>query len=808
METNKKSAFLRYGAAVLLAAAALLLRAALTPLLGDHVPFSTFYPAIVVSAMFGGLRAGLLTTVLSAVAADFFFIPPVGTFSLGLGEFIQITLFVLMGALISWVISERERAQTRLRQVETESEKQKRVKEKALRKIENRSRMAQKFTGVGIWELDLETNSVEWSEGIYQLLGLKPYSEKPDFQIWVDNILEEDRDNSMMNVRKLISAGQDEFSVEFRIIRVDNGEMRWIAAQGQVVREENKKAVRVFGVNYDITERKETELKIKNLNLELNRRVKELQTIFDIAPVGIAVAQDPDCDVIKANPALAEILGVDPDDNISINPSNAEKISYKHFKDGRELKGSELAMQRAVAEKRTILGEETDILRADGKLVTIYCYAAPVFDEEGNVVSCIAAHIDITERKTAERERQRRLDVEQSLRMQAEEANRLKDEFLATVSHELRTPLNSIIGWITMLRDGRMPEGTRQKAIEAIERNAKSQSQLIEDLLDVSRIISGKLQLKVKPIELEIVISAAVETVRPAAEAKNIALDAVFSAPNRFVSGDYDRLQQVVWNLLSNAIKFTPPGGRVEIDLRNIEEQIEISVSDTGKGINPDFLPFVFDRFRQADGSITRNYTGLGLGLAIVRHLVELHGGTVGVESAGEGKGSTFSVKLPLLSAQTAGKREGEESKVEAIENPASDYPSLENVRILIVDDEHDTREILRMAFENSGAKVETAASAFEAFQKFRNSPPRIIISDIGMPEEDGYSFMERVRVWESESRNGEQPIIAVALTAYARAEDRGKALKAGFQKHVAKPVEPFEMVKMVAELVTEEASE
>ncbi|HEY0048242.1 MAG TPA: ATP-binding protein, partial [Pyrinomonadaceae bacterium] len=528
---------------------------------------------------------------------------------------------------------------------------------------------------------------------------------------------------------------------------------------------------------------------------ELNIRIKELRTIFDIAPVGLAVAADPSCDVISANSALAAILGIAPGDNISVNPANAGNVPYKHLKDGRELVPHELPMQRAVNEKRTIHDDETDIQRADGKLVTIYSYAAPVFDEKGEVVSCIAAHIDVTERKKDERERERQLDLEQSLRLQAEEANRLKDEFLATVSHELRTPLNSIIGWITMLRDGNLAGDNRERALEAIERGAKSQSQLIEDLLDVSRIISGKLGLDAQPVNIVPVINAAVETVRPAAEAKGIELHAITSAKIAMISGDADRLQQIIWNLLSNAIKFTPGGGAVEILLPESDSQVEIIVRDNGKGISRDFLPFVFDRFRQADGSITRHFTGLGLGLAIVRHLVELHGGTVGVESEGEGKGASFTVRLPSMALPEAGEREHA-----AEDEFHGDFPVLNDLRILIVDDEDNTRELLKLVFDNCAATVEVAASAAEALEKVKKLPPDVIVSDIGMPDEDGYTLMQKIRLWEKET--GREPQIpAIALTAYARAEDRRQALDSGYQMHISKPVEPFELTRLIENL-------
>ncbi|HEX8247829.1 MAG TPA: ATP-binding protein [Pyrinomonadaceae bacterium] len=786
MENIKRNFLTRYGAAVAAAAIGVLLRSFLMPAIGERVPFITLFPAVAFSAIFGGFGAGLVTTLLGALAINFFIMPPQNAFALSKPEDIaQMILFLSTGGFISWIVGERERVQNLLRRAEIESERS-----------EQRSRLAQKSTGVGIWEWDLKTGKVEWSEGVYELLNLEIGSREAKAENWFDFVLPEDLEPAQAKIQKLIAGGHNEFYDEFRIRRPD-GAVRWIASQGQIIRGKDNSAARLFGVNYDITARKEAELAIKNLNHELNIRLKELQTIFDIAPVGIAVAGNANCDVITANPALAAILGIAPGDNISVNPANAGNVPYKHLKDGRELAPHELPMQRAVQEKRTILDDETDIQRADGKLVTIYSYAAPVFDENGDVVSCIAAHIDVTERKKDERERERRLDLEQSLRLQAEEANRLKDEFLATVSHELRTPLNSIIGWITMLRDGNLSGDNRERALEAIERGAKSQSQLIEDLLDVSRIISGKLDLDVQPVNIVPVIDAAIETVRPAAEAKGIELHAIINPKIAVISADADRLQQIIWNLLSNAIKFTPKGGAVEIVLPENDSQVEIIVRDNGKGISRDFLPFVFDRFRQADGSITRHFTGLGLGLAIVRHLVELHGGTVGVESEGEGKGATFTVRLPVLALPEAGARE----KTDAEDGFPVDFPLLNDLRILIVDDEESTRELLKLVFENCRAAVEIAASAAEALEKVKKMPPHVMVSDIGMPGEDGYALMQKIRAWEKEAGR-EKPIPAIALTAYARPEDRQKALDSGYQVHISKPIEPVELTKLVENLV------
>jgi PAS domain S-box-containing protein len=381
----------------------------------------------------------------------------------------------------------------------------------------------------------------------------------------------------------------------------------------------------------------------------------------------------------------------------------------------------------------------------------------------------------------------------------AQEANRLKDEFLATVSHELRTPLTAVLGWAHMLRAGQLDDENASRALETIERNARSQAQLIDDLLDVSRIITGKLRLDIRPVDPTSFIDAAIDAVSPAAEAKGVRIQKVMDTGVSAVSGDPARLQQVVWNLLSNAIKFTPRGGRVKVLLERINSHIEITVSDTGAGISEKFLPFVFERFRQADGTTTRLHGGLGLGLAIVRHLVELHGGSVHVESLGEGQGATFTVKLPLITVYERERRQDRVHPAARDVLPAPDCPEkLDGLKVLVVDDEADTRELLRAVLGRCGAEVTTAGSAEEALDLLKQSRPDVLVSDIGMPGEDGYELIKKVRALSSED-GGKIP--AIALTAYARAEDRLQVLRAGYQMHVAKPVELTELVAIVATL-------
>ena len=407
---------------------------------------------------------------------------------------------------------------------------------------------------------------------------------------------------------------------------------------------------------------------------------------------------------------------------------------------------------------------------------------------------------EIRQRQRAEEERAKLLVQEQKARAEAEKLNRLKDEFLSTVSHELRTPLNAILGWSQILRTSKVDEARMNRALETIERNARSQAQLIDDLLDISRIITGKIRLNVQTVQLLPVIEAAIDTVRPAADAKNIRLQSVLDPAAGPVLGDSERLQQIVWNLLTNAIKFTPKQGRVQVGLQRINSHIEIVVADTGQGISAEFLPHVFERFRQADGSITRSFGGLGLGLAIVRQLVELHGGTVHAQSPGEGQGATFTVKLPLMAV---GPKAIEPERVHPTVGDSVPFDcssQLEGLRILIVDDDPDMRDLLAYTLEVCGAEVIAVATANAAISALTDSslPMDILISDIGMPDEDGYSLLRRVRALKPE--NGGR-IPAIALTAYARTQDRTAALLAGFQSHIAKPVEPAELIAVIANL-------
>ncbi|HEU4689451.1 MAG TPA: ATP-binding protein, partial [Vicinamibacterales bacterium] len=443
---------------------------------------------------------------------------------------------------------------------------------------------------------------------------------------------------------------------------------------------------------------------------------------------------------------------------------------------------------------------EYRIRRADGMARWIIEQANPLFEGlKGSFSGYIGSCVDITETKQIQAEREDMLKAERAAREEAERVGRLKDEFLATVSHELRTPLNAILGWATLLRRLDAHTEDHQRGLETIERNARVQGQIIADLLDMSRIISGKVQLDVQPIDLSEAINAALDAVKLSIEARKLRVRVTLDARAGRLRGDPGRLQQVFWNLLTNAVKFTPAGGRIDVVMERVNSHVEVSIEDSGIGIKPEFLAFVFDRFRQADASTTRQHGGLGLGLSIVKHLVELHGGSVRVKSAGEGQGATFVVALPISVVRAEDAGAAERAAFSDVDVSTIALPSLEGVRALVVDDQEDARILICRLVEQYGGRCALADSAAEALRILEKEDVNIIVSDIGMPETDGYELIRKIRAMPSAAiRN----LPAIALTAYARADDRQRALLAGYQMHVSKPVEPRELIAGIASLL------
>lgn len=536
----------------------------------------------------------------------------------------------------------------------------------------------------------------------------------------------------------------------------------------------------------------------------------------------------------------------------------ADEVLGKHVTDWRFVFAEDVNSVKQLTNKQRKGVERRGVLRnrnytKDGKVLHCEWYNSVLNDDAGKLVSVLSLVLDVTARKQAEEEAARFLVREREARKEAENADRLKDEFLATLSHELRTPLTSVLGWATLIRQGDVDEANYAVAMETIERNARLQARLIDDLLDVSRIITGNLRLELSPMDLGPVVEAARDAVRPAAEAKGIQLLTTFDPQACTIKGDPNRLRQVVWNLLLNAIKFTPREGRVSADLRCANSSVLLTVTDSGEGIEPEFLPHAFDRFRQAEGSISRRQGGLGLGLAVVRHLVELHGGSVSAKSPGKGLGATFTVELPLAAksentpeshsesdaesmavsvgvspagvsetaqhqhesqhAQRGSRRGANAQKIAATETndatqsatklPTENATELTGVRVLVVEDDEDARTLIGTMLERSGAVVISASSATEALQALEVESPatpiNVLVSDIGMAGEDGYDLIRKVRLLAPE-RGGLTP--AIALTGYASQKDRAQAIAAGYQAHIAKPIEPAEIVSAVAKLV------
>lgn len=517
-------------------------------------------------------------------------------------------------------------------------------------------------------------------------------------------------------------------------------------------------------------------------NTEAELRQNLYRAIFSNSREPIAII-DRQGFYLEQNAAHAELLGYSDDELRNQTP--AMHMGAERF--------AEVVCE--CAENGDYRGEVVSKTKA-GDLKHIELSAFAMRSESGEPLCYVGIKRDITERKQAEDDRTELLQRERAARGDAEKANRLKDEFLATLSHELRTPLNAVIGWSRMLASERLDRESARHAVEVIERNAWAQKQIIEDILDVSRVITGRLQLNLSPVDLVSVVDAALDTVRPAMEAKEIQIETLIDVSLKMISGDADRLQQVVWNILANAAKFTPNGGKVEISVNQTATHVLVQIKDTGPGIDPEFLPHVFERFRQADGSTTRTHGGLGLGLAIVRHLVELHGGTIAVENREDSEGAIFSVRLPLPSGELrVSTLAGADS---AFREARLEQGSLEGLRILVVDDETDALDLITVELAHLGARVTAVTNAADALKAFETGEIDLLISDIGMPVMDGYDLIRGIR--KQETSTGKH-LPAVALTAYARVQDRMRAIMAGYSTHVAKPVDANELVTVVASL-------
>lgn len=550
------------------------------------------------------------------------------------------------------------------------------------------------------------------------------------------------------------------------------------------------------GIIRDISDRRRAEA-------ALQEAAVVQQTIVDFAGYAIILTR-PDGSITTFNPAAERMLGYRSIDVLG-RPVTDIINDQQQLSERADIFSEELVeiidpgFEAIVAKACHNLPNEYEwnFTRIDGSTIPVMLSMTALRDPDGNITGFIGIASDITNRKKIDEERAEGLRREQEARRVAEEANRLKDDFLAMISHELRAPLTAILGWAQMLRSGSLDRTSAERALLTIERNAKSQAHLVGDLLDASRIATGKLSLEVRPVELMSIVEAAVDAVRPSVEAKNLRMQIVLEPWVGPFNGDAERLKQIVWNLLSNAIKFTPAGGLIEVRLERLENKALLIVSDTGQGIDPEFLPRIFDRFRQADSSARRQQGGLGLGLAIVKHLVELHGGAIYAYSRGVGQGADFMITLPLA-VQGEGEEPGAGWHLPEGQSETRST-SLRGARVLVVEDDHDTREILSVMLTRYGTEVRTAASAADAVEIFSDWKPDVLVSDIGMPVEDGYSLIRRIRALPEED-GGLVP--AIALTAFAGVQDKEQAIDAGFQVHLSKPVEPVALAKAVARIL------
>src|SRR6266850_488529 len=695
--------------------------------------------------------------------------------------------------------------------------------EEALRTSEAEFRANFELAGIGQAQVDLKTRRMlRVNPRFCEMLG---YSADELLTLTFRDITHpEDRQANDDTVQPFLSGETSEYSVEKRYVRKD-GSIMWGLVTATMIRDAVGRPLRTICMVQDINERRQSEAlsQCQKVTLEM---VAQGAPLTEVLQFVVAFLEKQVTEGL-----MVSILLLDGDGkHVQLGAASGLPESYsQRLKDGVSVSELTGPCRLVVTQKRPViiadLAADPD-WEAFGHLVTQYgfraAWSSPIISSDQRLLGTFCIYYghprmpdpveqwmieEVTrtvalaiERKQAETEREQLLAREQTAREQAETANRVKDEFLAVVSHELRTPLSAITGWAHLLLEGKMAAATQLRALQAIQRQARSQGQLIDDLLDVSRIVSGKLRLDSREVDPSKVINAALDVVRPTAEAKNIDLVTDLEAFAGTVSGDAERLQQVIWNLLSNAIKFTFEGGRVEIRSRWVDSSIEISVADNGQGISEDFLPYVFERFRQADVSTTRAHGGLGLGLAIVRHLIEIHGGTVHAQSPGLGKGTTFTIRLPGRPA-SARKVEITTSRNQTElrqEVSGAETEILEGLRILVVDDDSDGREVLAVQLAQRGATTNVSASADDALRKLDTFRPDIIVADIGMPGEDGYSLIRKIRDRPLD-RSGLTP--AIALTAYAGDGNRQRALDAGYQKHISKPAEPEELALTIASL-------
>lgn len=763
-------------------AVSFLLRAQLHPLLGDRGPYQLFALSVLVVAAYGGFFAGILTTIICAVLGTFAFVEPIGSLHVeDSRQYGVLAIFLAVGSAIS-VLS----------QLRLTSERRALEGVAAWREEEARFRATFELAAVGIAHVGLDGRWVRVNQALCDIVGY-PLNEL--LPLTFQEITHpDDLGADLEQAERLLSGEIDTYAMEKRYIRKD-GSAVWVNLSASVVRDNWGKTQYFIAVVEDIERRKATEAVLSAAKAATERERAQLETVFQSVDDGIIVT-DNKGRFLLVNEAQARICGYESAQEMQRNLEYFASVFELHRPGGQLLSLEAWPISR-VLRGETLHNWELNARRTDtGQEWCFSVSGAPIYNDAGELILTVVVTRDVTAQKRLEKSREDLLLREKQLREEAEKSNQLKDEFLAVLSHELRTPMNVIMGWSSVIASSQLDESTLGQAIKVIQRNSRLQMQLIEDLLDVSRIIAGNMRVEMQDTDFKEIVDAALTAMRETAAARSIEIVWRPEHDSALIHGDPSRLQQVVSNLVSNAIKFSREGSRVEIVLQPQDSKYVLSVRDFGQGIEPEFLPLVFERFSQADSSSTRRSGGLGLGLAIARHLVELHGGKIEARSEGPGKGAEFKVSLPL--SQPAQNRDSDsEIKASAAANGHS-QKLLSGVSVLLVDDDPDALELISLILERAGARVLRADSAHAALELLHQNPPSILISDIGMPEMDGYSLIDQIR---NRLNGAYADMPAIALTAYAGSGDRERALKSGFNQHVTKPVEAKRLVAIAADL-------
>jgi PAS domain S-box-containing protein len=742
-----------YAVAVLATILVAITRGALDPWLQDQAVLLPFTLAVVAAAVVGGLAPGLLAAALSMLISVVAFFEPRGTLAVqSVSDVLHLTVFAGVSVIVCLLSHRLEQALAHAIRFE-----------RHLERSNQRLDVAQECVDAGVWEWDIEHDRGYWSPGYRLLIGV-PEDAPVSMAAFFERLHPSDRVRVQQDVQHALDEG--EFRSEYRVLDAERGEV-WLLSAGRTQRNESGRPVRLTGIAVDISERKRSEQALRESR-------EQFRTIADTMPHFVWSAR-PDGYIDYYNERWYEYTGM---------PRTPDQgWNWKLYVHSDDLGRTVEAWEQSLATGAPLDVQYRMRRGADGTYRWFMGRALPIRGDRGEITRWFGTCTDVDEHRRLGEARDALLAAERAARAQVEHAMRQRDEFVATLAHELRTPLNAILGWTQMLRRPASADVVA-RGLEVIERNTRAQAQVISDLLDIGHITAGKIRLARETVDLLGIVRAAVSIVRPAAEAKGVRIDATTDAA-AIVSGDPARLQQVAWNLLSNAVKSTPAGGTIDLVAQRVDDVVELRVTDSGEGIAPEFLPFLFDRYRQADASATRSHGGLGLGLSLAKHIVELHGGTIEACSEGPGRGATFLVRLPT--AQPTDRTGG----------PAYPDISLAGAHVLVVEDQPDGRELVARIILEGGGRVSRAENAAEAIASFTHEAPDLVISDIAMPGMDGYELLTRLRALEEGRR-----IPAIALTPFARAEDRTRSLLAGYQGHVPKPVDPSELLATVASLL------